>query len=611
MTTIKILPEILFNQIAAGEVVERPAAVVKELVENSIDAKSTEISIEIIHGGRSLIRVSDNGIGLSRDDALLSIERYATSKIFTNKDLFCISTMGFRGEALPSIASVSRFSLVTRAKDFDVGTKIDISGGKLINVSDTGAPVGTMVEVKNLFFNTPARKKFLKSDSTEISHIADIISGIALGNTHIRFRLFVNKKLYKNFSVISDLFQRAFSILGKEVKNKLYPIKSSDEYIDIKGFAAHPLINRSSFSKIFLFVNNRLIHDRGLISAIFQGYKGRIMKGKYPLAIIFIKIAFDEVDINVHPSKKQIKFFNSQRVYQKVAKAVSIALFEAQYDMDYSLKPQTNKLLSTNRFIDEEFIPKPFDQKGKPQDYLSNKTSYDKISEKSQDMTQENLSLWQNKNWQSSVNESKSFEKSFEDNFKIFEDINIIGQILGTYIVAQTKDNMLLIDQHAAHERIVYEKLKRNYESSATQSQELLVSQTFELSFKEADTLSQILDDLKSAGIIIEPFGRTSFIIKAVPLILDGKDIEPVIINIIENIQTQKTSFFKKNWLEKILILIACHNSIRAKLSLKSLQTQQLIKDLEKCENPFHCPHGRPIVVTFNKDQIKRFFKRT
>ena len=611
MTTIKILPEILCNQIAAGEVVERPAAVVKELVENSIDAKSTEISIEIIHGGRSLIRVSDNGIGLSRDDALLSIERYATSKIFTNKDLFCISTMGFRGEALPSIASVSRFSLVTRAKDFDVGTKIDISGGKLINVSDTGAPVGTMVEVKNLFFNTPARKKFLKSDSTEISHIADIISGIALGNTHIRFRLFVNKKLYKNFSVISDLFQRAFSILGKEVKNKLYPIKFLDEYIDIKGFAAHPLINRSSFSKIFLFVNNRLIHDRGLISAIFQGYKGRIMKGKYPLAIIFIKIAFDEVDINVHPSKKQIKFFNSQRVYQKVAKAVSIALFEAQYDMDYSLKPQTNKLLSTNRFIDEEFIPKPFDQKGKPQDYLSNKTSYDKISEKSQNMTQENLSLWQNKNWQSSVNESKSFEKSFEDNFKIFEDINIIGQILGTYIVAQTKDNMLLIDQHAAHERIVYEKLKKNYESSAAQSQELLVPQTFELSFKEADTLSQILDDLKSTGIFIEPFGRTSFIIKAVPLILDGKDIEPVIINIIENIQTQKTSFFKKNWLEKILILIACHNSIRAKLSLKSLQTQQLIKDLEKCENPFHCPHGRPIVVTFNKDQIKRFFKRT
>jgi len=236
MTTIRILPEILSNQIAAGEVVERPSSVVKELVENCIDAGSTSITIEVVNGGKSLIRVSDNGIGLSRDDALLSIERYATSKLFTKNDLFAISTMGFRGEALPSIASVSKFSIVTRTKKSSVGTRIDIAGGKMLNVSDTGAPVGTMVEVNKLFFNTPARRKFLKSNNTEISHIIDTIYGMALGNYHIQFRLFINKKLQKNFSLSDDLFQRSVRILGKDVADRLYKLEFEDSLLRIHGY---------------------------------------------------------------------------------------------------------------------------------------------------------------------------------------------------------------------------------------------------------------------------------------------------------------------------------------------------------------------------------------
>ena len=285
--TIRILPEILSNQIAAGEVVQRPASVVKELVENSIDAKATSITIEVVKGGKSLIRVSDNGVGLSRDDALLSIERYATSKIFTKEDLFSISTFGFRGEALPSIASVSKFSLVTRTKDSDIGTKIDIMGGKIKNVSDAGAPTGTMVEVKNLFFNTPARKKFLKSDNTETSHIADAVSGMALGNSHIQFRLFLNNKLQKSFSLSDDLFQRSVRVLGRDVADRLYKFEFSDEFIHIHGVCSNPAVTRTTSSKIFLFVNNRLVYDRGLISAIFQGYKGRIMKKTFPLGVFF------------------------------------------------------------------------------------------------------------------------------------------------------------------------------------------------------------------------------------------------------------------------------------------------------------------------------------
>jgi DNA mismatch repair protein MutL len=251
MARIKILPEILSNQIAAGEVVERPSSVVKELVENSIDANSTNITVEVEKGGRSLIRVSDNGDGLSREDALLSIERYATSKIFTKDDLFSISTMGFRGEALPSIASVSKFTLTTRKNDSNIGTRIEISGGKVTKVIDTGAPVGTMVEVKNLFFNTPARRKFLKSEKTEAGHIADAVSGMSLGNPEIGFKLILNRRLQKNFPASDGLYQRCLNILGKDVSKKLSEIKYEENGISITGFCSHPEVTRSSSARIF------------------------------------------------------------------------------------------------------------------------------------------------------------------------------------------------------------------------------------------------------------------------------------------------------------------------------------------------------------------------
>ncbi|MBU8911398.1 MAG: DNA mismatch repair endonuclease MutL, partial [Desulfobacterales bacterium] len=537
MTTIRILPEILSNQIAAGEVVQRPSSVIKELVENSIDAGSTSITIEAVRGGKSLIRVSDNGIGLSRDDALLSIERYATSKIFTKNDLFSISTFGFRGEALPSIASVSKFSLVTRTKDSDTGTRIDIAGGKIQNVSDAGAPVGTMVEVKNLFFNTPARKKFLKSDNTETSHIADAISGMALGNSHIRFRLFLNNKLQKSFSISDDLFQRSVGVLGRDVADKLYEFEFSDAFINIHGYCSNPLVTRSTSSKIFLFVNKRLIYDRGLISAIFKGYRGRIMKGKFPLAVIFIEIAFDQVDINVHPSKKEIKFFNGQRVYQVVSKTIGNTLFREQQNITSYSKIRID---SDEKFeyLDETFKP----------------DNVNKVEQTTLD-------------WPTvPVEDKKSFvsgqavqQKALQPHQYAPGRIKIMGQILGTYILAESEDGLMLFDQHAAHERIVYEKLKQRYQSLKVQIQDLAVPETLELNFKEADLLSRILDDLKTLGMNIEPFGETTFIIKAVPAIIDGKEIKPIILEILETALVKKNSISKENWLEDCLVLMACH----------------------------------------------------
>jgi len=333
MTTVRILPEILSNQIAAGEVVQRPSSVVKELVENSIDAGSKSITIEIVKGGKSLIRVSDDGSGLARDDALLSIERYATSKIFKKEDLFSISTMGFRGEALPSIASISKFCLVTRRKDSDIGTRIEIVGGKIRDVSDAGAPPGTMVEVKNLFFNTPARKKFLKTDNTETSHVIDAVSGMALGNPGVQIRLFLNSRLHKSFSSSDDLFARSVNVLGKDSADKLYKLNFQSPALHIHGLCSNPSVTRSTSSKIFLFVNNRLIYDRGLISAIFRGYRQRIMKGRFPLGVFFIDIAFDQVDVNVHPSKREIKFFNAQKVYESVSQTIENRLSREQQNV--------------------------------------------------------------------------------------------------------------------------------------------------------------------------------------------------------------------------------------------------------------------------------------
>ena len=589
MTTIRILPEILSNQIAAGEVVERPSSVVKELVENCIDAGSTSITIEVVNGGKSLIRVSDNGIGLSRDDALLSIERYATSKIFSKNDLFSISTMGFRGEALPSIASVSKFSLVTRTKNSDIGTRIDIAGGKILNVSDAGAPVGTMVEVKQLFFNTPARRKFLKSDNTEVSHVGDTISGMALGNSHIQFRLFLNNKLQKNFSSSDDLFQRSVRILGRDVADRLYKLEFADSLLRIHGYCSNPSVTRSTSSKIFLFVNNRLVYDRGLISAIFQGYKGRIMKSNFPLGVFFIDIAFDQVDVNVHPSKREIKFFNSQRVYQAVSETICKALSREQQDIAAYSKTRIvsygapKKAIEKFEYIDEAFKP---DQMGR--------------------VEQSSLG------WQENFGQEQTFQQKVPPTSQILnlKSHRIIGQILGTYILVEAKDVLVLIDQHAAHERIIYEKLKQRYHSLKVQTQNLAVPETLELNFKEADFLTSIIDDLKIMGMIIEPFGDTTFVVKAVPAIIDEKEIKPIIIEILETALIKKDGFSKEDWLEKCLILMACHGAIRANLILGHNETRKLIADLEQCENPRHCPHGRPIMITWTKTQIEKLFKR-
>ncbi|OGR28276.1 MAG: DNA mismatch repair protein MutL [Desulfobacterales bacterium RIFOXYA12_FULL_46_15] len=598
MTTVRILPEILSNQIAAGEVVERPSSVVKELVENSIDAKASAITIEVEKSGKSLIRVSDDGIGLSRDDALLSIERYATSKIFTKEDLFSISTMGFRGEALPSIASVSKLTMVTRPKDRDTGTRIEIFGGKVRSVSDIGAPVGTLVEVKDLFFNTPARKKFLKSDTTEISHISDGIAGIALGNPDIRFRFFSNKSLQKNFPLSDSLFQRTVNVLGTEVSGKMNEISHSEDGLAISGYCVLPDIVRNSASKIFLFVNRRLVYDRGLISAIFQGYRGRLMKGRYPLLVLFIDIAFDQVDVNVHPTKREVRFFNHQRVYGAVSGAIGKSFSIPQKDIsgDSPLKfsqssvppafhPDRPVLIREN---DSPGVEQSVMTWGKPADMPVYKKP-DRAGTRMPELPK---------------------EKPHTPVMFYSDPPRIIGQVMGTYILAESGSGLLLIDQHAAHERIVYEALKKKLKISNMAGQSLLIPETVELTHRESDILLSLIPDLSILGIEVEPFGGTTFVIKSIPSIISGKEMKPILTKIIEKTLTEKDESSKDGWLDECLILMACHRAVRANSRMNAAEMQNLLKDLETCDNPMHCPHGRPIMVTMSKNDLEKLFKR-
>ncbi|TFG39045.1 MAG: DNA mismatch repair endonuclease MutL [Syntrophobacterales bacterium] len=328
MSRVRILPEILSNKIAAGEVVERPASVVKELVENALDAGATRILIDIEQGGQALVRVADNGHGMLRDDALLAIERYATSKIATDEDLFRIRTLGFRGEALPSIAAVSRFSLVTREASADSGTEVVIEGGKLVSASETGAAPGTMVTVRQLFFNTPARRKFLKAIATEMAHVSDIVAGMALAWPQAQFRLTHNGRIVKDWPAASDPFDRVVEVLGAGYRGELHPIGLTLEEVSVGGWVSSPRIHRKSAGGIFVFVNNRHVRDRVVQHALFQGYFQRLVKGQFPLAALFIRIPFDQVDVNVHPTKTEVRFARSNGVYEAVRRAVAQTVYD-------------------------------------------------------------------------------------------------------------------------------------------------------------------------------------------------------------------------------------------------------------------------------------------
>lgn len=579
MSIIKILPEIISNKIAAGEVVERPASVVKELVENAIDAYSSKIMIEIEKGGKTLIRVSDNGIGMDHDDALLALERYATSKIYNEKDLFSIKTLGFRGEAIPSIASVSRFYIETNFKGSETGTKIFVEGGKIKKVSEAGLPTGTMITVKQLFFNVPARRKFLKTDNTEFSHIADTTARIALSRPDIRFRLFHNGKIVKNWPAVSDSSVRIADVLGHSANKDFYSIDHTHNGFSVAGWISSPMITRTASSGIYVYVNGRFVKNRIVQHALFEAYSERLMKGRFPLAVLFLSVPSDCVDVNVHPSKNEVRFADPKTVHNNIVSCVQKTLNNAEkkkWEMYQIAKPEkacvSDPVASFKTDIGNRFY-----ENGKQTDYDVGKT----------------------KNLQQKVIWSKKF----------FGGLRIVGQLHDTYILCESDEGLVLIDQHAAHERILYENIKKKRPSLSI-AQKQIVPEIFEVNFQEKNILEKIIPDLSKSGLQIEPFGKNTFVVKAVPGYLSGKEIRPIISEIIDAMAEVELSTGLSKQTDKCLMLIACHSAIRSNQSLSKEEIKELLDQLDACENSSCCPHGRPTWVKWDLAFLEKTFKR-
>ena len=623
MSKIRILPENLSNKIAAGEVVERPASVVKELVENALDAKSDRITVEVKSGGRSLIRVSDNGTGMNRDDALLSLERYATSKIYTDQDLYAINTLGFRGEAIPSIASISKFEMVTRKTNMDTGIRIFVDGGSLKAVEEAGAPPGTMITVKQLFFNTPVRRKFLKTVSTEMGHVADTLSRIAMGRSNVRFRLSHNGKTVKEWSASSDPALRVADVLGGSITGDLLSVKGSRPGVAVSGWVLSGRNTRSTSQGIYIYVNNRFVKDRVIRHAVIAGFSGRLMKGRFPVAALFVSVPPEQVDVNVHPTKHEVRFSDQRGVHDTIEHAVAAAL-KVSDRSGWKYKPAPAPSFGDARrddFQGSGFNPSRGDVaerasefKGKHLSSLepgSLSTVGGKVKNPLNIVAAESLPLNNFK-----PEEATGFGRALHNQDQLWEShpfsgLKIIGQFHETYIICESIDGLVLIDQHAAHERVAFEKLKRDAAGKRGAAQKLLIPETVDLGFREAAALEKLLTAMGRIGFEIEPFGGNAFVISAVPSLLAGVEAAPLVRKIAEKYVVAGIPDDPGEILDPCIELMACHSVIRANQALSPDQARALLQQLDGCENPSHCPHGRPTWIKWSLRELEKLFKRT
>lgn len=550
MPLIKVLPIELRNKIAAGEVIERPASVVKELVENSIDAGSTEIKIEILKAGKGLIKVTDNGSGMNREDALLCIERHATSKLYVEEDLFNIHTLGFRGEALPSIASVSRMRIITGQKGGTPGTLIEIQGGEIKTVKDYPA-IGTVVEVRDLFFNTPARKKFMRSDSTESLHIIDHVTMAALARYEIGFSLIMDHREIMRLSPSESEGERIVQIYGQEFFDGLIKVSSEKGTLAMTSYVSKDENFRNKRSHQFIFVNKRPVKDALITHALYQAYEG-LPKDKHPLFFLYLTINPEEVDVNVHPTKKEVRINERDRIYQFVRDNVRGSLIGGKREFVRTFMGEDR---SDRTGITRDTSDRPF--------YISEE----------RDLT-----------------------------YRPFIPFIYLGE---TFIALSGKDGLVLLDHHACHERVLYERFLKG---KGIDSFRLLFPRQVKLSASEYNALLNNSSLLNDMGIEIDDFGHDSIVVRSLPLALKDADMNTLFSDlasaIIEGERPEKTLK------ETIAAKIACHKSIRGREILSNEEVQALIHDLEETEDPDHCPHGRPTRIFLSLNDLRRMFRR-
>lgn len=618
MGKIKILDNLTIQKIAAGEVIERPASIVKELVENSIDANSNNIIIEISEGGKSFIRITDDGDGIEEEDLKLAFERHSTSKLRTIEDIYSIMSLGFRGEALSSISSVSKVEVLSKTKSSQAGLQALVEEGKIDSMQSVGCPKGTTMIIKDLFYNLPVRKNFMKNDKTEGNYISDIVYKLALGNYSKGFKFIRDNKVILQTNSNSSLRDNIYGILGKEFSNNLVEIDYQNSDVKIFGFISNTNLYRSNRSHQYLYINGRYVVNYGISSVIDNHYKSLIPLNRYPVFILYIEMNPGDIDVNIHPTKQEVKFINNTNIHGTISNIVKENLQKSMYvpkmefndKSDRSENKQLTELFSelpTNIYSD--IVIKDYTTGDKQLTELINDNftlSKTTMFEDYKFVEEEIVSDYENID----IKISKEIIVEEQKIGDVLSDINPIGLAFGTYILAEDTESksLFFIDQHAAHERIMYEKYLNEFKNENINTQQLIAPEIIELTNREMEDVKSNFSFFIKLGFDIEEFGPSSIALRGVPLIFGKPNARNLFLEILDNIKNDlKTNYDIK--IDKIMKL-ACTSAIKANDIISDIEIIALFKDLKACDNPYTCPHGRPVMIEMTQKDIEKQFLR-
>lgn len=609
------LDENSIRQIAAGEVVERPASVVKELLENSLDAQSKKIALEIINGGKELIRVSDDGCGMTQEDAMLSLERHTTSKIRSAEDLAHLSTFGFRGEALPSIAAVSKMTLTTKARDEKTGFLIALSGGKITEKRECGRDSGTTVEVKELFFNTPARLKFLKSELSEKNKIFRTFEEIAIAHPQISFEVKDNNKSRGNYSARAREIERICDLWGEEFNStNLVPLFFNHSQIKISGWISTPQFHQPTRNQQIFYVNRRAIVSRLLSHALYEAYRDCLPQGRHPVAIIFVDLDSGEVDVNVHPSKREVRFRNEAQIFECLYREIRLKRSQLSAPPAiFSVTPMNAETVP-NSLCSSPTSSRRFSAEGisasEMEGYPSAQFSFAKgVFPQQAETGNSSLERGVSFSLPSPLRQSTEHGGGRGEGLTEMAKPRVLSQFHALYVIAEQGENLLIIDQHAAAERILYEKLRQAMiEEDVTSHQPLLIPFLWNLTLSQAQIIQQHLPIFQKLGFVIEPFGEKTFRILEMPAALSETNLKEVLDEMLVSLEKEKEPNLA---IEEKMMHAACRAAIKANDALSHQELSELLQQLSRCANPHTCPHGRPTTLTISRQELDKKFGRT
>ena len=614
MAKIHVLDNGTIDKIAAGEVVERPASVIKELVENAIDAGATAVTVEIKEGGIEFIRVTDNGAGIEKSEVRNAFMRHATSKITQVSDLLKLHSLGFRGEALSSIAAVSKVELITKTKEDMTGIRYCLEGAQEVSYEEIGAPEGTTFIVRNLFFNTPVRRKFLKTAMTEGSYVTDLLEHLALSRPDISIKYVLNgqTKFFTNGD--GDLKAIIYRIYGRDIANEMIPFQTVEEDLVLEGFLGKPVLNRANRNFENYFVNSRYIRNKLVSKAIEEGYQSYMMQHRYPFVVLHLTIPAAYLDVNVHPSKMELRFRKSESIYPIISETINDCLIEKPNIIDVKLE-QEKEITESYKYVPEPFEIKR-NETAKHNEYNFSASFGESVNETDDYTTDSKNHILENGlNDRQIQNTSDYVQRELTETYDDFlteaakPKHKIIGQVFETYWIIEYEDKMYIIDQHAAHEKVMFESLMDKLKNKSISTQMINPPIILNLSLKEFDLVNKYLDSFKEIGFDIEPFGGQDFVIRGVPSDLYSLDSQQVLMGIVDSLTNESGKMVPDIITEKIASM-SCKAAVKGNSKLSYNEADRLISQLLTLENPYNCPHGRPTIISMSKYELEKKFKR-